>query len=87
MLYFCRVSEVYILLCELQEKENTDATENRDKVKFAFVSVRRCYLLIYFFQLDWVFIVLHGFSLVATSWGYSLVAVHKLLTAVASLIS
>ena len=38
------------------------------------------------FWLHWVFIVAHGLSLVATSCGYSLVAVFRLLTEMVSLV-
>ena len=38
------------------------------------------------FWLRWVFIAMHKVSLVAVSWGYSLVAVYRLLIAVASLV-
>ena len=36
------------------------------------------------FWLCWIFAAVHGLSLVAESRGYSLVAVHRLLTAVTS---
>ena len=45
--------------------------------KFLFIS----------FWLHWVFIVAHRLSLVAASGGYSLVVVHGLLIAVASLVA
>ena len=44
-------------------------------------------LFIYYFWLHWVFTAAHGLSLVAASRGWSLVAMHGLLTAVASLIA
>ena len=40
-----------------------------------------------FFWLHRVFVAVHRFSLVAASGGYSLVAVHDLLIAVASLVA
>ena len=43
------------------------------------------YLLIY--RLCWVLVAVHGLSLVAASWGHSLVAVLRLLIAMASLIA
>ena len=43
------------------------------------------YLFIYLW-LRWVFVAACGLSLVATSEGYSFVAVHRLLIAVASLV-
>ena len=43
-------------------------------------------LFSFFFWLLWVFVVARGLSLVAESGGYSLVAVHRLLIAVASLV-
>ena len=43
--------------------------------------------VLYFFGLPWVFVVAHGLSLAAASGGYSLVAVHGLLIAVASLVA
>ena len=41
---------------------------------------------VFFFWLHWVFIAAHGLSLVAVSEGYSLVAVQRFLTVVASLV-
>ena len=41
-------------------------------------------LFIYFWLL-WIFIAERGLSLVAKSWGYSLIVVHRLLVVVASL--
>ena len=43
------------------------------------------YFKIYFFWLHWVFVAVCGLSLVAASRGYTLVAVGRLLIAVASL--
>ena len=43
-------------------------------------------MLCTYFWLCWVFIAAHGFSLVAMSGGYSLVAVLRLLIVVASLV-
>ena len=48
-----------------------------------------CFYNFVFLSLFWVVLCLHccmGFSLPAASRGYSLVAVHRLLTAVASLV-
>ena len=42
------------------------------------------YLFIFYFRLHWVFIAVHGLSLVAVSEGYSLIAVHGLLIVAAS---
>ena len=39
----------------------------------------------FFFGLLWVFLAVHGFSLVTASGGYSLIVVHGLLIAVPSL--
>ena len=41
------------------------------------------YLLILFIWLHWVFVAARGLALFATSRGYSLVAVHRLLIVVA----
>ena len=46
----------------------------------------KIYLFIYFW-LRWVFIGVHGLSLVAVSGGYSFVVVRRLLVAVASLVA
>ena len=40
-----------------------------------------------FFWLHWVFIAMHKLSLVAVSWGCSLVVEHRLLIAMASLVA
>ena len=45
------------------------------------------YLLVYHFWLHWVFISALGLSLVSASRGYSLVAVLRFLTVVASLVA
>ena len=42
---------------------------------------------IIYFWLHWVFVVVRGLSLVAVSGGYSFVAVHGLLIAVASFVA
>ena len=44
------------------------------------------YLFIKRLRLHWVFIATHGLSLIAASWGYSLVGVFRLLIVVASLV-
>ena len=41
-------------------------------------------ILFIYFGVCWVFTAAHGLSQVAVSWGYSLAAVHGLLTAGAS---
>ena len=41
----------------------------------------------FYFWLCWVIVAVHGFSLVAVSRGYSLVAGHGLLTVLASLVA
>ena len=38
------------------------------------------------FWLCWVFVAVNGLSLVVVRWGYSLVVIHELLIAVASLV-
>ena len=45
------------------------------------------FLFIVYFWLHWVFVAVCWLSLVSTSGGYSLVAVHELITAVASLVA
>ena len=49
--------------------------------------IRMVTLKKFFFWLCWVFVAVHGLSLRAVSGGYSLAAVHRLLTALASLVS
>ena len=44
------------------------------------------YLFITRLRLHWVFIATHGLSLIAASWGYSLVGVFRLLIVAASLV-
>ena len=45
------------------------------------------YLLIYiYFGLCWVFVAVHGLSLVVANRGYFLVEIHRLLLTVASLV-
>ena len=44
-------------------------------------------LFISYFWLHWVFVAMHRLSLVAVSRGYTLIAVHWLLTVVAFLIA
>ena len=44
------------------------------------------FLCIYFFWPCWVSVAVPWLSVVAGSWNYSLVAVHRLLTEVASLV-
>ena len=46
----------------------------------------KCMHLRLYFWLCWVFIIAQGLSLVAATGGYSLVVVHGLLIAVASLV-
>ena len=48
--------------------------------------IKKNNLFIYFFRLCWVFAAAQTFSQVVASKGYSLVAVHGLLIAVASLV-
>ena len=43
--------------------------------------------MVFFLWLHWVFIAVHGLSLVVASGGCSLVAVHRLLVAVACLVA
>ena len=45
------------------------------------------FLILIYFWLCWVFIAVHGLSLVAMGGGYSLIAVHVLLIAVTSLVA
>ena len=45
-----------------------------------------CFFLIYYFWLCWIFVAVHGLSLVVARGGYS-VAVRRLLIAVASLVA
>ena len=45
------------------------------------------WLTFFYFCLPWVFAAAHRFSLAAGSRGYSLVVVHELLIAVASLVT
>ena len=40
-----------------------------------------------YFWLRWIFVAVHGVALVAESRGYSIVAVHGLLTELASLVT
>ena len=50
--------------------------------------MRVCVCLIFiYFWLHWVFVAVHGLSLVAESQGWSPVAEHRLLVAVASLVA
>ena len=44
-------------------------------------------IFMYVFYLCWVFVVVHGLSLIPASGGRSLVVVHGLLTAGASLVA
>ena len=62
--------------------DNTESPTNsfRNQGLFFF------FVLINLFLLYWVFIAMHGLSLVRVSGGYSLVAVHSLLILVASLV-
>ena len=53
---------------------------------FFYISISIYYLFVYFW-LCWVFVALHGLSLVTASRGYSLAVVHGLVIAVASLVA
>ena len=52
-----------------------------------FFSFLFFFLILIYFWLCWVFIAVHGLSLVAMGGGYSLIAVHVLLIAVTSLVA
>ena len=54
---------------------------------FSLFSFLFFFLILIYFWLCWVFIAVHGLSLVAMGGGYSLIAVHVLLIAVTSLVA
>ena len=62
--------------------DNTESPTNSFRNQGLFF----LFVLINLFLLYWVFIAMHGLSLVRVSGGYSLVAVHSLLILLASLV-
>ena len=54
--------------------------------KFCTICIHSFLKEVIYFCLHWAFVAVHGLSLVAASRGYFLVAVHRLLIAVASLV-
>ena len=56
------------------------------RVIFIYIYILNILFIFIYFWLYWVFIAVHGLSLVVASGVYSLVLVHRLLIAVASLI-
>ena len=52
---------------------------------FPFLDLKKGLLISLFLRLCWVFVAVHGLSLVSQSWGYSLVAVHRPHIALVSL--
>ena len=56
------------------------------RVIFIYIYILNILFIFIYFWLYWVFIAVHGLSLVVASGVYSLVLVHRLLIVVASLI-